>query len=129
LSHRWPREADRLCGFPYQQKPQTQTINCHISCVRAFYEYLQQEEALQITNPVRTGCGSLTVDVPIGLPYLRWNEAKESSLGDLIAEFGSEEFLELAQKLARENRQGSIALKGEVVLLVDGDTILVKNAN
>ena len=46
-----------------------------------------------------------------------------------VIEFGSEEFLELAQKLARENRQGSIALKGEVVLLVDGDTILVKNAN
>ena len=31
------------------------TINCHISCVRAFYEYLQQEETLQITNPVRKG--------------------------------------------------------------------------
>ena len=46
-----------------------------------------------------------------------------------VVEFGSEEFLELAQKLAGENRQGSIALKGEVVLLVDGDTILVKNAN
>jgi len=31
------------------------TINCHISCVRALYEYLQREETLQITNPVRTG--------------------------------------------------------------------------
>ncbi|UCF17722.1 MAG: VWA domain-containing protein, partial [Phycisphaerales bacterium] len=34
-----------------------------------------------------------------------------------VIEFGSEEFIELAQKLARTNRQGSIALRGEVLLL------------
>lgn len=44
-----------------------------------------------------------------------------------VVEFGSEEFIELAQKLARENRQGSITLRGEVYLMVDGDTVLVKN--
>jgi Ca-activated chloride channel family protein len=43
-----------------------------------------------------------------------------------IIEFGSKEFIELAQKLARENRQGSIALGGDVLLLVDGEVILVK---
>jgi len=43
-----------------------------------------------------------------------------------IIEFGSEEFIELAQKLATENRQGSIALGGDVLLLVDGEVILVK---
>ena len=43
-----------------------------------------------------------------------------------IIEFGSKEFIELAHKLAAENRQGSIALGGDVLLLVDGEVILVK---
>ncbi len=45
---------------------------------------------------------------------------------DKTIEFGSEEFFELAERLAKENRQGSIALRGEVVLSVDGQIILVK---
>jgi len=43
-----------------------------------------------------------------------------------IIEFGSKQFIELARKLAKENRQGSIALRGDVLLLVDGEPILVK---
>jgi Ca-activated chloride channel family protein len=43
-----------------------------------------------------------------------------------VIEFGSEEFIELAQKLARMNRQGSIALRGDVLLAVDGETVLIK---
>ena len=31
------------------------TINCHISCVHAFYEYLEREDALKVANPVRKG--------------------------------------------------------------------------
>jgi len=46
-----------------------------------------------------------------------------------IIEFGSKEFIELADKLARENRQGSIALRGDILLLVDGEPILIKNTN
>ena len=46
-----------------------------------------------------------------------------------VIEFGSKEFFELARKLARENRQGSIALRGDILLLVEGDTILIKNTN
>jgi hypothetical protein len=45
-----------------------------------------------------------------------------------IIEFGSEEFMELAQKLATENRQGSIALAGDILLLVDGEPVLIKAA-
>ncbi len=45
---------------------------------------------------------------------------------DKTIEFGSKEFFELAERLARENRQGSIALRGDVVLSVDGQIILVK---
>lgn len=44
-----------------------------------------------------------------------------------VIEFGSKEFIELAQKLARDNRQGSIALSGDVLLLVDGEPVLIKS--
>jgi Ca-activated chloride channel family protein len=44
-------------------------------------------------------------------------------------EFGSEEFLELAQRLAKENRQGSISLRGDVLLIVDNEPVLIKNSN
>jgi Ca-activated chloride channel family protein len=44
-----------------------------------------------------------------------------------IIEFGSEEFIELAQKLAKANRQGSIALRGDILLLVEGEPVLIKS--
>ena len=37
------------------KKVKPKTINCHISCVRAFYEYLEREDALKVANPVRKG--------------------------------------------------------------------------
>jgi Ca-activated chloride channel family protein len=40
--------------------------------------------------------------------------------------FGSEEFRALASKLAREGRQGSIALRGDILMLVDGEPVLIK---
>lgn len=43
-----------------------------------------------------------------------------------VIEFGSREFFELAEKLARDNRQGSIALAGDVLLMVDGEAVLIK---
>ncbi|MHC4691172.1 MAG: VIT domain-containing protein [Planctomycetota bacterium] len=44
-----------------------------------------------------------------------------------IIEFGSDEFMEIAEQLAKENRQGSIALAGDVLLLVNGEPVLIKN--
>jgi len=41
-------------------------------------------------------------------------------------EFGSEEFRRLALRLAERGRQGSISLQGDILMLVDGETILVK---
>jgi Ca-activated chloride channel family protein len=66
--------------------------------------------------------------------YRRGNRWVESQLVEKeaqvkparVVEFGSKEFIELAQKLARTNRQGSIALRGEVLLLVDGEVVLIK---
>ncbi|MHC4582423.1 MAG: VIT domain-containing protein, partial [Planctomycetota bacterium] len=63
--------------------------------------------------------------------YRRGNRWVESILVDnetqvtpaRVIEFGSEEFIELAQRLAKTNRQGSIALGGDVLLLVDGEPV------
>jgi len=43
-----------------------------------------------------------------------------------VIEFGSPEYFDLAERLARENRQGSIALAGDILLMVDGDPVLIK---
>lgn len=40
--------------------------------------------------------------------------------------FGSAEFKALATKLARESREGCISLQGDILLLVDGEPVLVK---
>ena len=39
--------------------------------------------------------------------------------------FGSAEFRELAERLAKDNRQGCVALSGDILLEVDGDVLLV----
>jgi Ca-activated chloride channel family protein len=40
--------------------------------------------------------------------------------------FGSEEFKELALKLAEQGRQGCLALSGEILVIVDGELTLIK---
>jgi Ca-activated chloride channel homolog len=62
----------------------------------------------------------------------RWIDSrlvdKESQLKPKrIIEYGSPEFIELAAKLAAENRQGSIAFDEDVLLMVDGEPVLIKN--
>ena len=65
--------------------------------------------------------------------YRRGNQWVDSSLVDQpgatprkVVEIGSEEFRQLAYRLAEQGRQGTIALNGEILLRVDGETILVK---
>jgi hypothetical protein len=43
-----------------------------------------------------------------------------------VVEVGSEEFRKLADRLAAENRQGAMALQGEILLRVGNEKILVK---
>jgi len=43
-----------------------------------------------------------------------------------VIEFGSKEYFDLAHRLARQNRQGSIALTGDILLMVDGEPVLIK---
>lgn len=52
--------------------------------------------------------------------------SKEEVRPAKVIEFGSEEFMELAERLAMDNRQGSIALGGEILLMVDGEPVLIK---
>jgi Ca-activated chloride channel family protein len=43
-----------------------------------------------------------------------------------VVEVGSDEFLTLVDRLAEENRQGCVSLSGEIVLEVDGESVLVR---
>ena len=43
-----------------------------------------------------------------------------------VIEFGSNEFRELAYQLAQSGRQGSISLRGDVLLLVDNQPVLIR---
>ena len=62
----------------------------------------------------------------------RWIDSRVADGADhaepqRVVEFGSDEFFELARRLAGANRQGSIMMRGEVMLVVDGQRVLVRN--
>ena len=52
--------------------------------------------------------------------------AQEKAEPKRVIEFGSPEFMKLADRLTQEGRQGSVSLRGDTLLQVDGDTVLVK---
>ena len=41
------------CLLTKRLKPKT--INCHLACIRVFYDYLYHEEAIKVANPVKRG--------------------------------------------------------------------------
>ncbi len=47
---------------------------------------------------------------------------------DRVIEFGSDAYFKLAEQLADQGRQGSIAFDTDVLLWIDGDAVLVKRA-
>ncbi|MEZ6241412.1 MAG: VWA domain-containing protein [Phycisphaerales bacterium] len=61
----------------------------------------------------------------------RWVDArlleKEAEAPEETIEFASEAYFALADRLAVENRQGLIAQRGDVYLLIDGKRVLVRN--
>ncbi len=61
----------------------------------------------------------------------RWIDSRLVSRSDVqpvrTIEFGSREFLELAERLAGENRAGTIALTGDILLLIDNEPVLIRN--
>jgi hypothetical protein len=61
----------------------------------------------------------------------RWVDARvldrEKELRpDRVVEFGTPEFYEVVDKLVGEGRQGILALSGEMLLMIDGKTVLIK---
>ena len=45
---------------------------------------------------------------------------------DRVIRIGSDEFLKLAERLSEEGRAGSVSMKGEIMLDVDGVKILAR---
>ena len=60
----------------------------------------------------------------------RWVDANalknESAKPDRVVEVGTPEFYKLVDQLLREGREGILALSGELLLVVDGKTVLIK---
>ena len=60
----------------------------------------------------------------------RWVDAgalkNETVKPDQVIEFGTPEFYKLADRLLRDGREGILALSGELLLVIDGKTVLVK---
>ena len=68
-------EIKRYIDFLLEQGLQAHTINCHLSAIRRFYDYLKDEEGLVETNPVISG---LALRVPHPLPkHVKDNDIAE----------------------------------------------------
>jgi Ca-activated chloride channel family protein len=62
----------------------------------------------------------------------RWVDSrvvdKDKAKPEQIIEFGSKEFNDLTATLAQQGRQGCVSLRGDVLLSIDGKSVLVRNA-
>lgn len=68
-------EIKRYIDFLLEQGLQAHTINCHLSSIRGFYDYLKDEEELVAKNPVIRG---LALRVPHPLPkHVKDNDIAE----------------------------------------------------
>ena len=60
----------------------------------------------------------------------RWVDAdalkNETVKPDRVIEFGTPEFYKLVDQLLRDGREGILALSGELLLVIDGKTVLIK---
>jgi site-specific recombinase XerD len=50
-SHKVAEYTDHLLYKRLKPK----TINCHLACIRVFYDYLHHEEGIKVPNPIKTG--------------------------------------------------------------------------
>ena len=60
----------------------------------------------------------------------RWVDSSvlknETAKPDQVIEFGTPEFYKLVDRLVRDGREGILALSGELLVVVDGKTVLIK---
>jgi site-specific recombinase XerD len=60
-SHKVAEYTDHLLYKRLKPK----TINCHLACIRVFYDYLHHEEGIRVANPIKKGS---TLRMPKPLP-------------------------------------------------------------
>ncbi|MFI5454532.1 MAG: VIT domain-containing protein [Isosphaerales bacterium] len=82
-------------------------------------------------NEVATATVQQVCDLAFYKRHDRWVDSRlVTTASDVrpakVITFGSQEFRDLAARLAREGRQGSIALRGDILMLVDGQPVLIK---
>jgi site-specific recombinase XerD len=59
-----PRKVAEYTDHLLSKRLKPKTINCHLACIRVFYDYLYYEEDTKLTNPVKRG-SSLRVPKPL----------------------------------------------------------------
>lgn len=47
------KEADAYMDHLLRRRKKPKTINCHFSCIHAFYDYLIEDEGMAIVNPIK----------------------------------------------------------------------------
>ena len=48
-----PKETDAYMDHLLRDRKKPKTINCHLGCIHAFYDYLIEDEGMPLINPVR----------------------------------------------------------------------------
>ena len=97
-----------------------------VACVNPRNKYLDAS-----MNEVATATVQQVCDLAFYKRNDRWVDSRlvansaEVRPARVIA-FGSEEFRALAARLAGEGRQGSIALRGDILMMLDGQPVLIK---
>ena len=95
-------------------------LNYHNTFLDANLDRVQISNVQQVADRAFYRRGNRWVDSRIV------NQAGQSQPQQVI-EYGSQQFLHLARRLASEHRQGSLMMQGEILLVVDGQHVLVRN--
>jgi len=73
-----PENIAAYIDFLMDKRLHPKTINCHLACIRIFYDYVHYEEKVNVVNPVRKG---VTLRLPTPLPQY----VKDEELDTLFA--------------------------------------------
>ena len=68
------QDVSAYTEFLLERRKHPKTINCQLSTIRSFYDFLHHEEGVTVQNPVRKGC---SLRLPKPLPrYLKDEEVE-----------------------------------------------------
>ncbi len=72
LEQATPKETDAYMDYLLRRRMKPKTINCHLGCIHAFYDYLIEDERMTLINPVRK---NYRLRLPRPLPkHLRYEQ-------------------------------------------------------